>query len=348
MKTFESLTYLGQVRRLRKLAQAALDDYGLAGARLTFIARSENTTFRVDTPDPPKAADDAYVAGRYVLRVHRPAYQTLESLTSEMQWLAALRSEAGLAVPKPVPTVTGEWLAEVAVPGMPGLWTCSLLRWVKGRKPWKNISLRHFRALGRVTAQLHQHAAHWKPPTGFTRRCWNWEGLFGEDAGFNLPASAVWELLPEPYCAPFETVAAQTRQLMDDWGEGLEAFGLLHADLSIGEEENVLLHGGEARPIDFDDCGYGYWVYDFATSLAHWQETGSWHKIRGALLDGYAEMRPLPKEQLAHLDLFMAARHVSEVLWAVDLAQSTPDFREQLGEWLEWAAKHVRLYLDSC
>ncbi len=48
MKAFEALSSRGQVRRLRRLAQSALDDYGLAGAQLKFIAHGENTTFRVD------------------------------------------------------------------------------------------------------------------------------------------------------------------------------------------------------------------------------------------------------------------------------------------------------------
>ena len=196
-------------------------------------------------------------------------------------------------------------------------------------------------------AQLHHHGARWKPPTGFTRRRWDWEGLFGENAGFNLAASEVWELLPKPYYAPFKTVANQVRQVMDEWGEGVDAFGLIHADLSLGEEENVLFFGGEARAIDFDDCGYGYWVYDFATSLCHWQEARQWHSIRDALLEGYAENQPLPEEQLAHLDLFMAARHVSEILWAIDLARTNPDFREEVDEWLTYAARHVNRYLDG-
>jgi len=43
MRPFEELTYLGQIRKLRQLAQAALAAYGLTNARLKFIARSENT-----------------------------------------------------------------------------------------------------------------------------------------------------------------------------------------------------------------------------------------------------------------------------------------------------------------
>jgi Ser/Thr protein kinase RdoA (MazF antagonist) len=349
VKPFDELTYLGQIRRLRGVARAALADYGLTDASLKFIARSENTTFRVTVPGPAPetAVDDFFAHHCYLLRIHRPGYQTLASITSELEWLSALRSEAGIVVPEPVPTITGELLAEVAVPGVQGPQTCSLLRWVKGRLIKKGFRLRHFRALGRLTAQLHQHVAHWEPPGGFNRRHWDWEGLFGDGAGFDLPASEVWELLPGPYHALFKTVADRVKHVMEAWGEGGDAFALIHADLSIGEEGNVIYFGGEARPIDFDDCGYGYWVWDFATSLAHWQEAGAWDSIRDAFMEGYLEIRRSPEEQLVHLDLFMAARHVSEMLWAVDLAQTYPDFRAELDEWMAYAARHVNRYLDG-
>ena len=137
------------------------------------------------------------------------------------------------------------------------------------------------------------------------------------------------------------------REVMDEWGKGADAFGLIHADLFLGHEGNVLFSGGEARAIDFDDCGFGYWVYDLAVPLCHWQAAAAWPGIRDALLTGYAQIRPLPEKQLAHLDLFMAARHVSENLWATDMAQVNSTFRQELAEWLDWAAKHVRNFLDG-
>jgi Ser/Thr protein kinase RdoA (MazF antagonist) len=80
---------------------------------------------------------------------------------------------------------------------------------------------------------------------------------------------------------------------------------------------------------------------------AHWQTHSQWPVYRQALLDGYASVRPLPEAQLAHLDLLMAARHVSEMLWAIDLAQTNPGFRQGIGEWMQWAALHVSLYLEN-
>ena len=69
--------------------------------------------------------------------------------------------------------------------------------------------------------------------------------------------------------------------------------------------------------------------------------------IREAVFEGYAQIRPLPEEQLAYLDLFMVGWHVSEILWAVDLAQIHPDFRDELDSWMEHAARHVNRYFDK-
>ena len=50
-KPFEDLTYLGQVRRLRKLALSALDAYDIDVAQCKLIFHGENTTYRIDTAD---------------------------------------------------------------------------------------------------------------------------------------------------------------------------------------------------------------------------------------------------------------------------------------------------------
>lgn len=341
MKVFEDLTHRSQVRRLRRLAQAALEQYGLGHARLAFVAYSENAVFRVDGSPPGGPST------RYALRIHRPGYQTEASLDSELDWMAALKQDAELPVPEPQPSLEGRLRVQASAPGIPGPRNSSLLSWVRGRRVIRGVRPAHFTAIGELIARLHRHAARWQPPAGFTRRHWDWEGLFGDAAGFDLPASEVWALLPDRYRAPFQTVACEVGHVMDKWGKGPDAFGLLHADLSLGEESNVLFHRGQARPIDFDDCGFGYWVYDLAVPLAHWQTSPQWPTYRQALLDSYASIRPLPQVQMAYLDLFMAARHVSEILWGIDQAQHKAALRQELENWTEWAAAHVQLYVDK-
>ncbi len=115
------------MRRLRKLAPAALADYGLADARIKLVRHAGNSVYRIFEADPAPAENDLYLPGQYLLRVHMPDYQATDALELELAWLAALRRDANLPVQQPVPTLDGK--------------------------------LHHYRAQGRLMAALHTHAA---------------------------------------------------------------------------------------------------------------------------------------------------------------------------------------------
>jgi Ser/Thr protein kinase RdoA (MazF antagonist) len=344
---YEELARLGRLRRLRKLAQAALDAYGLAGARLTFIRYSGNGVYRVDDPKPAssKGRTSPYVENRYALRLHQPDYQVDQAIRSELEWLAALSRDTALAIPEPVRTLAGDLSVEVQIPGVPRR-RCSLLRWMKGRMLSQSVRARHFKAVGRLMAGLHQHAARWQPSAGFTRPRYDWEGLFGDNDFVKAPAAEIRSQLPKPYYEPFMTVTNQVRQVMDELGQEEDAFGLIHADLSVGY--NLLFSGGEASAIDFDDCAFGYWMFDLGVALSDWRQSESFPRYRDALLDGYAEISTLPEEQLAHLDLFIATWHAFEMAWAMAGVIRFPSHRQGYDRWVERAAKDLIRCLAYC
>lgn len=327
MVEYNELTYLGRTRRLRKVAQAALQDYGLAEARFKLVLEAGNAVYRVFETNPAPAASDLYVPGQYLLRVHQPGYQATEAIELELAWLAAMRREANLPVPQPVPTLDGRLLTQISVPGVPGERNCSLLRWVQGRFSPKNIRPQHYRAQGRLMGAMHAHAAQWQIPAGLTKRSYDWDALFEDVEGTSLTASEVWPLLPLPCQELFSAVSKKVRQVMDRWGRGPDVYGLIHADLV---EDNLLFWRGEARPIDFDDSGFGYWMYDLAVSLEQCYEEDDFPRYRDALLDGYAEVRTLPGEQLEHLELFLAAWYGYLALWCTAVAHLFPNARERL------------------
>jgi len=110
---------------------------------------------------------------------------------------------------------------------------------------------------------------------------------------------------------------------MDEWGKGSDVYGLIHADL--GTKANVVFCGGEARAIDFDDSGYGYWVYDLAVPMVDWQGEPEWHDFRESLLEGYSEVRSIPDYQLKRLELFQAAFNAVEIFWGTAVTLHNPD-----------------------
>ena len=132
---------------------------------------------------------------------------------------------------------------------------------------------------------------------------------------------------------------------MDEWGKGPDVYGLIHADL--GMDANVLFWGGEARAIDFDDSGFGYYVYDLSLALEGCQEDGALPQFRDALLDGYAQVRYLPEDQIIYLDLFLAAYYVYLSLWAAAMAHLHPMYREALHKRMERAFRLVERYVAN-
>ena len=348
LKPYRALTHRGRLRRIRCLAQQALAQYGMAGAQLTFVHQAGNTMYRVAAPDPASSPvdHDLFAPDRFLLRIHQPGYQTPEGIELELAWLEAMRCDAGLPVPEPVRTLESRLLVQVSIPGIPGPRHCSLLRWVKGRMVTRGVRADHYRAQGRLMGRMHKYAAQWQPPPGLTKRHWDWDGFFSAVEGTDLTADDIWPLLPAAYVEPFQAVTRRVRAVMDEWGTGSEVYGLIHADLGI--DANLLFWRGEARAIDFDDSGFGYWIYDLAIALEHCRDDGATYALyRGALLEGYTQTRPLPTWQATQLDLFLAAWDVYLSLWAAAGAHLYPHHRAWALERLERAAAFVLDYVTG-
>ena len=112
----------------------------------------------------------------------------------------------------------------------------------------------------------------------------------------------------------------------------------------LGLDANVLFWHGEARAIDFDDSGFGYYPYDLALALEHCQDDPALPHYRAALLDGYTEVRVLPPEQVRSLDLFLAAFWVYLSLWAAAYAHGHPQHRDVLRARMARAFSLVQRY----
>jgi Ser/Thr protein kinase RdoA (MazF antagonist) len=317
-----------RLARMRRVALWALDAYPLADPELQFVADEDNTTFRVDATAPDGR-------DRFLLRVHRPArhgrnVDSAAAIGPEMDWLTALRAGTDLLVPAPFRTVDGKLTTVAASPDVPGPRVCSVLRWMDGRIHSAAPRPVHLRRLGSVMARLHNHAGQWRVPPGFLRIRWDWETFFGNTMVYGgINAADVWDLLPHDLRRRFERVASGMKRVMTDLGEDTDNFGLIHADLHLG---NALFWRDDVRVIDFDDCGFGYWLYDIAVSLWELRHRSDYEDFRSALIDGYTRHRPLPPGGLAHLDDFIATREVAVGLWFTGTAQVNPVFHAELDQ----------------
>ncbi len=342
-RPFRDLSRRERLHRFRQLAKHALRLYGLEGAELHFLQYGENVIYRVDLPDESSQVlkDTPSMPNRFLLRLH--AWDEPEYINSEMIWLDALANCAGLPVQTPLRTMDGEFLAKVSSPDLPrGRWA-TLLGWLDGRKLDKRLGPRHLKALGRVVAQLHDFSAVWQPPDGFTRPKWDWDAQLGGSL-FECDRDELVRSMPLQFQEPFMTLANDAQQTMTRLGEGLDAFGLVHADLY---PENILYRAGQAFPIDFEDCGYGWWIWDIAVALCTWAWEENWEEMRDAFYEGYKTVRTLPEEQWRFLELFIAAQFGTMLLWASAFLANDPARAAEYVPWRDDSGQRLLQYFSQ-
>ncbi|SDM68417.1 phosphotransferase enzyme family protein [Allokutzneria albata] len=330
------------MNRARRVALRALSAYPLADPTLRFVALGENTTFQV------RARTDSGEAERFLLRVHRPMrhgrfIDSTAAISSELRWLTALREQTDLVVPQPVPTRDGELITTTSAPDVP--LTCSVLRWMEGRRYSSSPRPVYLRRLGGALARVHNHADTWPLPGGFVRIRWDWETFFGDTMQYGgINAAQVWDLLPDDLRRAFDQIAAAARHTMARLDERPGAVGLIHADLHL---DNALFAGDVVKLIDFDDCGIGYRLYDVAVALWELRHRDDYAAMRTALIGGYTAHRPLPEDDLGDLDLFIAVREVAFGLWFVGTAQVNPVFRDRLPRTLDGIRRSLAVVLRA-
>ena len=296
---FGELPEKEQVYRLRKLAYAALEKFGFNQYRLTFLQHLVNTTFRLNCEK-----------GRYLVRIHRARART--AVASELAWLEALAHETTVLVQIPQRSLNGKTIVLGKQPGVPASYPVTVLSWLAGQVlPQDRRSPRHFYRLGQLVAKLHHHAQHWTPSFPLDRPL--------HDSTSVLRTDKVWDdnfltyrQLPEDVQSNLQSLHEQIQEVEQRLGKSPDQFGLIHSDLSFG---NVLFTADKVLPIDFDDCGFGYYLYDLAVILAGPWERSGFQQRRAALLEGYREIRELPDEHLSLIPTFMAMRAASLAQW---------------------------------
>lgn len=339
MTQFYALTPDEQATRLQDLAHAALTHWSLGRCELQLIKCRENAVFAVATPK----------GERYALRVHRAGYHSDAELRSELQWMGALQA-AGFAVPELVPTRSGSSFLTLQHDGVPEPRQVDIFKWIEGSQLGNvgdDVSAsatelpRTFRTIGRLAARLHNHAETWPRPPGFTRHAWDAEGLVGETPFWGQ----FWELAG---VSPDErALIVRTRDRLRDELGALDrspaVYGLIHADFA---PENLLVDGEHIRLLDFDDAGYGWHLFELATSLYFHLGQPYYPAIHEATVAGYREERALPDSQLALLPMFFAARAFTYLGW-VHTRYETETAREMTPMLVELACRVARDYLGS-
>lgn len=313
--------------RLMAGLAAILPAWGLGeDTLLRLLTISENATFLAEVPD----------GRRLIFRVHRPGYHTAAEIRAELAWINALTRDNVVTTPAPLRARDGRLL--VAFPDGETKRLAVAFTFMPGREPDAQSDLpRWYGHLGEITARLHLHAGNWTRPADFTRKFWNFDTIIGSRAHWGD-----WRLAPGLDAAGravLEQTALLLQGQLEDYGHEPHRFGLVHCDMRTA---NLLVEGERLAVIDFDDCGFSWFAYDFAASISFMEHEPFVPELMRAWVAGYRRVARFAAEDEAMLPVFTMLRRMQLTAWIASHGE-TPTARA-LGE--DYARGTVALGVD--
>jgi len=286
--------------QLEPLVTDVLRQFGFGSASaIRLLSFSENAVYRVDMTD----------GDPIVIRLHSLGYHTKQEIESELAWIEAVRNESEVVTAPVLRTPSGESVVSAQAEGLDSRYAV-VFGYLGGREPVAGNWISDFRLLGRTTALLHQHALKWQPPSYFTRFRWDLGGAVSANAHWgrwqNGPA-----LNHEMVVTIDRAVELMTRRLQN-FGQLENRFGLIHADFRLA---NVLMDDETVQVIDFDDCGFGWLLYDLAGALTFNEDDPMVPALIENWLKGYREVRPLSGADEAEIPSFILMRRLTLLAW---------------------------------
>lgn len=314
-------------------ASLAAPIFGLEPSSITLLSHSENVVCQLTLPNGARAA----------LRIHRPGYNSLAELRSEVLWVTSL-SNFGIPVPTALSTDTGDHYVSLPVGGQAH--HVGVVDWVPGEPLGSPTGVngpevvQHYGQIGKLAAQVRAHHAGWAPPAGFTRRAWDHRGLVGSAPLWGR----FWEVdaLSDAQRRLFSACRDQLLLDFTNMSFSPGGFGMIHSDLHLG---NLMADGDSLTMIDFDDAGFGWFAHELAVALHPVLEEPWEDDARSALIDGYRTVLPLSAADEASIDTFVTMRSLMIIGW-LDARRELPAF-EHFGDLATQAERISARYLAA-
>jgi Ser/Thr protein kinase RdoA (MazF antagonist) len=303
---------------------------GASSFRAVLIAVSENATFRVSVDGVP----------RMVVRLHRPGYVgDPANVRSELQWIEAVASETEISTPSPIRGNDGQLVQNLAGPDGT-TWIAVAFEFVEGRILEEHEELApHYTEIGRVTAMLHEHSRSWDKPDGFRRFNWDIGDMVGP-----APRWGSWKnaQLSTAEHAVIQSALVLALEELTPLEKSPMTWGLIHSDL---RPSNIMIDAGELSVIDFDDAGFSWYLYDFASALTFYEHREAAPEMAANWLSGYSQVLPLTRADLKVAAALSVVRRLTMLGWATTHREDAlpPDlWNENLPGTVEVAERYCR------
>lgn len=232
----------------------------------------------------------------FVLKYALPTVRTFAALQAQIDWVNFL-AEHGVPVSRPVPSQQGGWVEQLSFNNSFVAVVC--YEHVPGERPAvPTLSAEQWQTWGQTLGKLHALSTHYTPHSQYASLA-HWDASAAHDRA-TIPVEQMHVL------EKFDALQQTLQALPTD----PQVYGVVHGDV---QANNLCLDQGRLWVIDFDACGYHWFLLDIATSLYFtlWERPADQSKATFAafvlenLWAGYAREHVLDAEWLERLPLFL-------------------------------------------
>lgn len=310
------------IQELEAFSTEILNKYPLDVSSVNSINYEYNATLKVEALD-----------GRsFALRINTNSPRTPENLKAEIAFVRLLSEDGRVKVPQPIANTEGGYYTSVFHEPSQRTFHCVLYSWIEGEELEDEPTVEQLRALGVAMATVHLVAPRYELPQSaslptFDDALWSTEDFLLSEKSILDPEAK--NLISRALAVIKEGVAK--------FYESAKPM-IIHGDMHGG---NVLWNANCLSVIDFDDCGFGLPIQDFATALYYFDTP----EQDAAFKEGYSSVAPLPECSEQEMKMFFLQRRI--ILLNYLYETSNLEHKSMIPEYQIETLRRIRNYLDS-
>ncbi len=189
----------------------------------------------------------------------------------------------------------------------------SLFTWVSGQPMRERVSLDVMEAIGRMMAEVHDHASHWRPEVEVPR------GVVADRVVYFLDDTLL-AAHESSYGNLFREAIDRAQRVIDTlWSHPPHAPHLLHGDFG---PHNIMRYRSKLTAIDFQDLQFGFDVQDVGVTVSDLRRRFADPTLVDALRRGYGSVRAWPAGDEQLMRALSAARSLNMLNLGLNLRRS--------------------------
>ena len=242
----------------------------------------------------------------YILKISHHHWRSKTDIQFELEFLDFLAWQ-DIPVANPLKTKTGELF--VTVNAVEGDRYAALFNYAPGEVPQGDLSTEQSKIMGRALSRIHAAALEFNSET--TRHPLDIEYLLDD----SLKTISPYLLRQDRDLVDLEREIFKIKQQLTCLEQTSPLWSVCWGDPHSGN-----VHFTEDNRItmfDFDQCGYGWRVFDLAKFLQVSLNTGIKRTIRDSFLAGYQEIQKLTDVELSSLQALTQMAHIWA--WAISI-----------------------------